>query len=71
MFDGVSAAVMEISLELSHQGPGASSRNGSLIQADESDLGGRLARRLIEELRSMGASFISVYVVEDLEEPFY
>ena len=71
MFDGLSAAIMEFCLELKHQGDGLKHNNGSLIEQDSSGLGKRIGKVLVDELIKMGASFISVYIVENCEEVFY
>lgn len=70
-FDGLSAHVMEFSLDLRFQGRDAKYANGSLIESDNSDVGRRLGERLLNELEEMGASFITCYIVADCEERFY
>lgn len=71
MFDGLSAAVMEFCLELKYQGNDLQYNDGSLIEKDSSGLGKRIGRVLIDELIKMGATFITVYIVENCEELFY
>jgi hypothetical protein len=70
-FDGLSAHVMEFSLDLRRQGGDPRYANGSLIEADNSGIGRRLGERLLNELEAMGASFISCHIVPKCEEPFY
>ena len=69
--DGLSAAIMEFSLDLRFQGPATRHKNGSLVEADESGLGARLGRTLLDELASRQIDFITSCIVEDCEEPFY
>jgi hypothetical protein len=69
-FDGLSAHVMEFSLDLRWQGQ-TSHRNGSLMEADPGGLGRALGERLLEELWQRGCTFITGYVVDGCEEPFY
>ncbi len=71
MFDGLSAAIMEFSVDLVLQGTGGTNGNGSLIEADASGVGKEMGQVLIDELRQMGATFISTYIVADCEERFY
>jgi len=71
MFDGLSATIMEFCLELKYQGDGLKYNNGSLIEKDSSGLGKKMGKVLIDELIKMGATFITVYIVENCEEEFY
>jgi hypothetical protein len=71
VFDGLSAHVMEFSLDLRLQGGDPKYTNGSLIEADNSGIGRRLGERLLNEMEAMGASFITCYIVADCEERFY
>jgi hypothetical protein len=68
--DGLSAHVMEFSLDLRYQG-GGKYANGSLVEADGSGVGRRLGERLLRELEALGASFITCYIVAGCEEQFY
>lgn len=70
-FDGLSAHIMEFSLDLRYQEGSPKFANGSLIEADNSGVGRRLGERLLNELEAMGASFITGYIVANCEEPFY
>ena len=70
-FDGLSAHVMEFSLDLRGQANDTSYANGSLIEADNSGVGRRLGERLLNELEALGASFITCYIVANCEERFY
>ena len=69
--DGLAAHIMEFSVDLRFQGRGGRYRNGSLIEADESGLGGELGRRLLSELESRGITFVTGYLVAGCEEAFY
>ena len=71
MFDGLSAAVMELSLDLALQGGPTRYGNGSLVEADSSGVGRRMGERFLRELRAMGATFIQADIVEEVEVPFY
>ena len=68
--DGLSAHVMELSLDLGWQGD-TQYGNGSLVEADPRGLGAALGRRLLDELRSQGIDFVSCTIVQDCEEPVY
>ncbi len=68
-FDGLSAAVMEFSLDLSLQGE-TRHRNGSLVERDEGGVGAELARALLGRLRALGCTFVQAAVV-DCESDFY
>jgi len=70
-FDGLSAPVMEFSLDLRFQGGDPKYANGSLIEADNDGLGRRLGERLLNELEATGVSFITCYIVANCEEQFY
>jgi hypothetical protein len=67
-FDGLSAAIMEFSLDLRWQRSGT---NGSLMEGDPFGLGGKMGRALLAELDRLGSTFITVYVVAGAEERFY
>jgi len=71
VFDGLSAQIMELSLDLELQGAPGLHTNGSLLEHDRAGIGRQLATRLIDELRRMGATWISASVVAGCEEPFY
>jgi len=69
--DGVAAAIMEFSMALEYQGASLRHRNGSLIERDALGVGQRIGTVLLEELGRMGATFITVYLVEGCEEAVY
>jgi len=69
--DGLSAHVMEFSLDLRYQGANSKYANGSLIEADGSGVGRRLGECLLNELEALGVSFVTSYIVAGCEEPFY
>ena len=70
-FDGLSAHIMEFSLALRYQGGAPKYVNGSLMESDESGVGKSLGTCLLRELETMGATFITSYIVADCEEAFY
>ncbi|MDE0313450.1 MAG: hypothetical protein OXM61_00985 [Candidatus Poribacteria bacterium] len=70
-FDGLSAHIMEFSVDVRYQGGDLKYNNGSLIESDNSRLGVVLGERLCLELKKMGATFITGYIVENCEEAFY
>ena len=69
-FDGLSASIMEFSLDLTLQGGSTPHDNGSLVEADPLNIGRRIAEILRKELKHMGCSFISSYAA-DCEADFY
>lgn len=69
-FDGLAAAIMELSLALALQGANAHA-NGSLVETDPHGVGRRLGEALLHELRRQGCEFVTVYPVEGIEEDFY
>lgn len=71
MFDGLAAAIMEFCLALEYQGQDLKYNNGSLIEKDSVRLGMKIGKVLIDELFTMGATFITNYIVENCEEEFY
>lgn len=71
MFDGLSAVIMEFCLERELQGENLEYSNGSLIEENKFEVGKRMGELLINELRNMGATFISLDIVKDCEERFY
>lgn len=70
-FDGLSAHIMEFSIDLRYQGGSPRYINGSLIEADSKGVGRQLGERLLSELTAMGATFITCYIVANCEETFY
>ena len=71
MFDGLHAQIVEFCLELEYQGEDLVYNNGSLIESDRVGLGKKIGNVLINELRTMGAYFISTVALEGVEEQFY
>lgn len=71
MFDGLSANIMEFCLELRYQGSELKYNNGSLVEKDSFGIGKKMGRILTNELIKMGATFFTVYIVENCEEQFY
>jgi hypothetical protein len=69
-FDGLTAAVMEMSLACELQGKDLVHQNASLIEKDESGVGLELGRVFVDELLKLGASFIFV-TIEPCEAGFY
>ena len=70
-FDGLSADIKEFCLECELQGEGLQYNNGSLIEKDTYGIAKEMGTLLIEELRKLGNTFISAYIVEELEEDVY
>jgi len=71
IFDGCSAALMEFSLDLRYEGENLKFDNGSLIERDSLGIGKRMGDISVEELLSMGVTFISCYILGGYEEEFY
>lgn len=71
LFDGLSGVIMEFCLELELQGDNLKYNNSSLIEKDTVRIGKRMGDILVNELRKMGATFISLYIVQDCEEDLY
>ena len=71
MFDGLSASIMEFSLDLEYQGNKIAYRNGSLIGNDIEGIGLKMGKILLDELDKMGAFFISYSVLRNYEELFF
>ncbi|MDF2544238.1 MAG: hypothetical protein K0S47_3956 [Herbinix sp.] len=71
MFDGVSADIMEFCLELELQGENLIYENGSLIEKDKFGIARQMGLLLIEELRKIGNTFVTAYLVEGVEEELY
>jgi ribosomal protein S18 acetylase RimI-like enzyme len=69
--DGNSGYITELCVDPSFQSTRLRLSNASVIEKDEKGLGRRLADRLIRELRKQGAQFLSNYIIEGVEEPFY
>lgn len=58
--DGLLAQIMELSVALSHQGPGARNRTGALVEDDKYRVGKRLAETLVDVLHSQGVDWIGM-----------
>jgi len=71
MFDGLSANIMEFCLECELQGDNLKYNNGSIIECDRYGIAKRMGDLLISELRKLGNTFISAYIVEEAEEQVY
>lgn len=71
MFDGVCADIMEFCLELELQGEDFIYENGSLIEKDKYGIAKQMGTLLINELRKLGNTFTTAYLVEGLEEDIY
>jgi len=71
MSDGLSAFIMEFSLDLEYQGHKIAYLNGSLIGNDVTGIGLKMGKVLLDELERMGVSFISYSVLRNYEEPFF
>jgi hypothetical protein len=71
IFDGLSADIMEFCLELELQGDELEHENGSLIEKDKYGIAKKMGKLLVDELRKLGNTFITAYIVKDLEEDVY
>ncbi len=71
MFDGVSADIMEFCLELELQGKDLKYDNGSLIEKDKYGIAKKMGTLLLEELKKIGNTFTTAYIVGNLEEDIY
>jgi len=69
-FDGLSAAIMEFSLDVRYQGRGADT-NGSLMEGDPFAVGARLGSALLGELERLGSTFVSSDIFGRAEKLFY
>jgi hypothetical protein len=69
-FDGLSAHIMEFSLDLRFQ-PRTQHKNGSLLESDDQNIARAVGQQLLHQLTQMGCTFITGYIVENCEEPFY
>lgn len=70
-FDGLTADIKEFCLECELQGENLKYNNGSLIEKDTYGIAKRMGILLIDELRKLGNTFITGYIVEGLEEEVY
>jgi len=70
-FDGLTADIREFCLECELQGEGLKYHNGSLIEKDVHGIARRMGLLLMEELRKLGNTFTTGYLVENLEEEVY
>jgi hypothetical protein len=70
-FDGLSANIMEFCLDCELQGENLRYNNGSLIECDKYGIAKLIGAMLINELRKIGNTFISAYIVEGVEESVY
>jgi len=69
--DGLAADIVEFCVALRWQGLDLEHANGSLIEKDDFGLGLRVGQILLQELERLGADFISVCCLEEVEEDFY
>jgi len=70
-FDGLSAHIMEFSVDIQYQGNKLKYNNGSLIEVDNKGVGKLLGEHLLYELEKMEATFITGYIVANCEESFF
>ncbi len=70
-FDGLSADIKEFCLECELQGENLKYNNGSLLEKDSFGIAKKMGTLLLEELRKLGNTFITGYIVEGLEEEMY
>lgn len=70
-FDGLSADIREFCLECQLQGESLKYNNGSLIEKDSYGIAKKMGLLLMDELRKLGNTFTSCYIIEGLEEEVY
>lgn len=70
-FDGLTADIKEFCLECELQGENLKYNNGSVIERDTYGIAQKMGTLLIDELRKLGNTFISCYIIEDVEEKTY
>ncbi len=70
-FDGLSADIKEFCLECTLQGGTLRYNNGSLIENDAYGIARRMGILLLDELRKLGNTFTTAYIVEGVEEDIY
>ena len=68
--DGLTAAIMEFSVDLELQGATVHG-NGSLVENDQSGLAARLGQTMLEALAARQIDFVTYDVVEGGEEAFF
>jgi hypothetical protein len=68
--DGLTAAIMEFSIDLQLQGSTVHG-NGSLVENDEVGLAARLGQTMLAELAARQIDFVTYDVVEGREEAFF
>lgn len=70
-FDGLSADIKEFCLECTLQGENLKYSNGSVIEKDEYHVARDMGVLLLTELKKLGNTFTSAYIVEGIEENVY
>ena len=70
-FDGLSADIREFCLECELQGENLKYNNGSLIEKDSYGIAQKMGKLLMDELRKLGNTFTTAYLVEGVEEETY
>jgi len=68
--DGLTAAIMEFSVDLQLQGS-TDHGNGSLVENDQAGLAARLGQTMLAELAARQIDFVTYDVVEGGEEAFF
>ncbi len=71
MFDGLSADIMEFCLECELQSDDLKYENGSIIECDKYGIAKQMGNLLINELKKLGNTFVTAYIVEGMEESVY
>ena len=69
--DGLSAAIMEFSIDVRYQTSSSRYRNGSVLESDPQGLANRLGEAMLAELRRRGVDFVSCAIVQQCEEAIY
>ena len=71
MFDGLTADIMEFCLECELQGDNLKYNNGSIIEYDKYGIAQKMGNLLINELKKLGNTFVTAYVLDETEEKVY
>lgn len=71
MFDGLTGEIVEFSLGIELQGEKLEYDNGSIVEKDKYGIGKDLGQVTINELKKMGAFYISAIVFEEAEKDFF
>jgi len=71
LFDGLSVFIAEACLECELQGEKLNCNNGSVIEKDNHGIFNKMCVFFLEEMRKMGNTFTTHYVIEGAEEKLW